>query len=249
MDIDKDLQKDYPNVEEIPEELLGDNISLKKILHLVGKGKKVVDFGCATGYLANLLQKRDCVVTGVEINPEAAKVAEKYCQKVIVANLDFVSVQEILPNQKFDVVVFGDILEHLRNPWKVLEDTKQILSENGYVIASIPNIAHGAIRLSLLQGRFDYMDFGILDNTHLRFFTRKTVKSLFEKAGYLADIVDCTKLDCFAESRLIPKNNRNEFDANTIKKIEEDPDSDTLQFIIRSYSSPESQLQYTQSQL
>jgi O-antigen biosynthesis protein len=249
MTTDNDWQKDYPNTEEVTAESLEDNSSLKKMLDLIGDGKEVVDFGCATGYFSKLLQKKGCTVTGVEINVDAAKVAQKYCQQLVVADLDFVSVTDILPSQKFDVAVFGDILEHLRNPWKILAETKEILKEDGYVIASIPNIAHAAIRLSLLQGRFDYTDFGILDNTHIRFFTRKTVKELFAKAGYLADIVDCTKLDSFSESHLIPQNTRSEFNIETIERIEEDEDCDTLQFIIRSYPCSEAQLQQTQAEL
>jgi len=73
-------------------------------------------------------------------------------------------------------------LEHLRNPWRVLEETQQLLKSEGYIVVSIPNIAHGAIRLALLQGRFEYTELGILDNTHLRFFTRKTVEQLFERS-------------------------------------------------------------------
>lgn len=237
MIIDEDWQKDYPSTEEVTEESLDDNSSLKKMLNLVedGRDRDVIDFGCATGYLSNLLQKKGCTVTGIEINVDAAKIAEKYCQQVIVADLDFVSLTAILPSHKFDVAMFGDVLEHLRNPSKTLKETKQILKEDGYVIASIPNIAHAAIRLSLLQGRFEYTDLGILDNTHLKFFTRKTVKDLFEKAGYLVEIIDCTKLDCFSESSLIPQNEISEFHVDTIRKIQEDEDCDTLQFIIRAY--------------
>jgi len=249
MNTDKDWQKDYPNTGEVTSESLEDNSSLKKMLDLIGDGKEVVDFGCATGYFSNLLQNKGCTVTGIEINVDAAKVAQKYCQQVVVADLDFVSITEILPSQKFDVAVFGDVLEHLRNPWKILAETKEILKEDGYVIASIPNIAHAAIRLSLLQGRFDYTDLGILDNTHIRFFTRKTVKELFTKSGYLADIVDCTKLDYFSESNLIPQNIRSEFNLETIETIEEDEDCDILQFIIRSYPCSEAHLQQLQVEL
>ena len=230
----KNWEKDYPNIKEITEEFLEENSSLKKMLHFIEEGKEVVDFGCATGYLANLLQKKDCIVTGVEINPDAAKVAENYCQHVIVADLDFVSVTEILPSKKFDIAVFGDILEHLRNPWKVLKETKQILKEDGYVIASIPNIAHAAIRLALLQGKFDYMEFGILDNTHLRFFTKKTVEDLFDSSGYLISSIERTKMAIFSDSMLLPKIDRQEFGNDIIKKIEKDEDADTLQFVIRA---------------
>ncbi|MCM0592556.1 MAG: class I SAM-dependent methyltransferase [Gloeotrichia echinulata CP02] len=229
-----DWVKDYPLVESITEEALDENNSLKKMLTLIGANKRVVDFGCATGYFAQLMNQKGCTVTGVEINPEAAKIAEKYCKEVIVADLDYVSVIDILPTQEFDVAVFGDVLEHLRNPWKVLEEIKPILKEDGYVVASIPNIAHGAIRLALLQGRFEYMEFGILDNTHLRFFTRKTIEDLFESSGYLLNAVDRTKIPIFADNLLIPKNNIYEFNTETINRIQQDQNSDTLQFIVRA---------------
>ena len=249
MSTPKDWQKDYPSDQVATEESLDDNSSLKKMLKLIDSGKEVIDFGCATGYFSRLLQNKGCIVTGVEINPDAAKIAEQYCEKVIVADLDYVSIKDIFPEQRFDVAVFGDVLEHLRNPWRVLEETKHILKEDGYVVASIPNIAHGSIRLSLLQGRFEYTEFGILDNTHIRFFTRETVKELFKRAGYLADIVDRTKLECFAENNLIPKNNKHEFSVDTIKKIEDDSDSETLQFVVRSYPHVQYQLHCIQSEL
>ena len=253
MSTSKDWQKEYPSDQSATEEGLDDNSSLKKMLNLIESGKEVIDFGCATGYFSRLLQNKGCIVTGVEINPDAAKVAEQYCEKVIIADLDYVSVKDIFPEQKFDIAVFGDVLEHLRNPWRVLEETRHILKEDGYVVASIPNIAHGSIRLALLDGRFEYTEFGILDNTHLRFFTRETVKKLFEKAGYLADIVNRTKLDYLTDTECLPKNNRHEFSEDIIRKIENDPDCDTVQFIVRSYPHAhrhlQSQLQQTQLEL
>ena len=228
-------EKDYPLVSDLSEADLDENSSLKKMSRLVGDNKQVIDFGCATGYFAQLLKSKGCQVTGVEINPSAAKVAEQYCQQVIVADLDFVSLSEILPQQTFDVAVFGDVLEHLRDPWKVLQETKQLLKPEGYVVASIPNIAHGAIRLALLQGRFDYMELGILDNTHLRFFTRKTVEQLFDDSGYFVDVIKRTKLPIFSGSNWIPEVEKNHFDSKIIKEIEEDKDADTLQFAIRAF--------------
>jgi O-antigen biosynthesis protein len=224
--------KSYPDLEE---SLLDENSSLTKMLGLIGNNKQVVDFGCATGYFAHLMARQQCTVTGVEINPEAAKTAEQYCQEVIVADLDFVSVKEILPDRQFDVAVFGDVLEHLRNPWQVLQDTKQILKKDGYVVASIPNIAHGAIRLALLQGKFEYTEFGILDNTHLRFFTRKTVEDLLENSGYLLKDIESTKLPFFANNTLVPHININDFDSEIIKRMQKDEDIDTLQFVVRAF--------------
>ena len=234
-----DWEKDYPLLINVSETDLDDNLSLKKMLRLIGENKRVIDFGCATGYFARLLSDRGCEVTGVEGNPKAAKVAQEYCQEVIIADLDFSSLSDILSAQisetKFDVAIFGDVLEHLRNPWQVLRETRNLLKPQGYVVASIPNIAHGAIRLALLQGNFEYQPLGILDNTHLRFFTRKTIEQLFEDAGYIIDAIEQTKLPIYANSDLIPAIEKNNFDINITKEIEGDEDADTLQFVIRGY--------------
>lgn len=234
-----DWEKDYPLLSDLLEKDLDENSSLKKMLCLIGENKRVIDFGCATGYFARFLYERGCEVTGVEVNPKAAKVAENYCKEVILADLDFVSLNEILLEQtsseKFDVAIFGDVLEHLRNPWKVLEETRKLLKPQGYVIASIPNIAHGAIRLALLQGNFQYQPLGILDNTHLRFFTRQTVEHLFENTGYLIDTIEPTKLPIYSNSDLIPAVEKHKFDNNITQEIEQDEDADTLQFVIRAY--------------
>ncbi len=234
-----DWEKDYPLLVNLSEIDLDDNSSLKKMLSLIGKNKRVIDFGCATGYFARLLTNRGCEVIGVEVNSKAAKVADNYCDEVIVADLDFVSLNDIfskkISKEKFDIAIFGDILEHLRNPWKILEETRNILKPQGYVIASIPNIAHGAIRLALLQGNFEYKPLGILDNTHLRFFTRKTVEDLFEDSGYLIDVIERTKLPIYSNCDLIPFINKNNFDNNITDEIEQDEDADTLQFVIRAY--------------
>ena len=233
--MNNDWQKDYPSHQELNEKDLDDNSSLKKMLRLVGEGKRVIDFGCATGYFSQLLTKKGCTVTGVEINPEAAKFAEQYCEQVIVADLDFVSVTAILPKQAFDVAVFGDVLEHLRNPWKVVSEIRQLLKPEGYVVASIPNIAHGAIRLALLQGRFEYMDLGLLDNTHLRFFTRKSVEELFEGSGYFVETIERTKLPVISASTWVPRIDKNTFDPKIIEQIEQAAEADTFQFVIRAF--------------
>ena len=235
--MNENWSKDYSNLELHNEEVLGENHSLVKMLNFVGTNKRVIDFGCASGSFAQLLTLKGCIVTGVEINSEAAKLAEKYCQQIIIADLDFVSLQEILPDQHFDVAIFGDVLEHLRNPWQILKETKNLLKADGYVVASIPNIAHASIRLALLQGKFEYSELGILDNTHLRFFTRKTVEELFDKSGYLIELTDRTILPIFTDNPLIPQVYKHEFNLETIQKLEADEDAQTLQFIIKAASS------------
>jgi O-antigen biosynthesis protein len=232
--------KNYPLVPVGSETDLEENTSLKKQLTLVGTNKRVVDFGCATGYFAQFLKQRGCYVVGVELNPEAAKVADYHCDQVVVADLDFTSLLEVLPDQKFEVAVFGDVLEHLRNPWQVLEATRQLLQPGGYVVASIPNIAHGAVRLALLQGRFDYAELGLLDNTHLRFFTRKTVQELFEQAGYAVEFVDRTIVPLSSGSPFVPSVDREALSDELLQHVEQAEDADTLQFIVRAFPlSPE----------
>jgi len=98
-------------------------------------------------------------------------VAELYCEQVIVADLDFVSVTELLPIHEFDVAVFGDVLEHLRNPWRVLEETTVIEVRGIYSCISKYHVVTGR---TLLQGRFEYTELGILDNTHLDFYTQNS---------------------------------------------------------------------------
>jgi O-antigen biosynthesis protein len=245
--------KRYPNADQDTEATLDDNHSVAKIIRFVGDRKKVIDFGCSTGYLARFLQQHDCTITGVEINPEDAKLAEGYCNRVLVTDLDLESIPALFPEEKFDVAVFGDVLEHLKNPWKVLEEARFILNPDGYIIASIPNIAHGAVRLALLRGEFQYSKLGILDDTHLRFFTRKTVQDLFDYSGYLIDEIQTTKVGIFDDNNCIPQNTIDEFDQDLIDKLlinlQLDEDADTLQFVIKAFpDSIERRHKYLQEQ-
>lgn len=230
----EEIYKNYPDSHASKDEL-DDNSSLKKMLGLVGENKRVVDFGCASGYFARLLTEAGCEVVGIEINPEAAKLAEQYCQKVIVADLDYQSVGDILAEQQFDVATFGDVLEHLKNPAKLLKSVRNILRPEGFVVASIPNIAHGAVRLALLEGRFEYDELGLLDNTHLRFFTRDSLYQLFEDSGYCIEAETSTQLPVFHSSDLAPHIDQASFPAEVVHQIIQDPSAEILQFVVRAY--------------
>jgi O-antigen biosynthesis protein len=167
-----------------------DNIDLEatvhaKLLRLVGSGKKVLECGCATGYISKVLKERySCEVTGIELLPDAAKEAEKYCKRVLVGDLEEMDFTDLLKDERFDVITFGDVLEHLKYPADVLSKMRPLLAEEGYILASIPNIAHLSVLLELLNGRFDYRSSGLLDESHLRFFTKKSILSLFTKSGF-----------------------------------------------------------------
>lgn len=227
-------RKQYPGHEEIAAESLPPNSSLALMVEMAGSAKRVLDVGCATGYLARALARRGCVVTGIDVNAEAADAAREVCDEVLVADLDVVPLSRVLGERRFDAIVMGDVLEHLRNPLPVLEAAGAHLLPGGHVVASIPNVAHGAVRLALLGGRFDYQELGLLDETHLRFFTRKTLEELFLFAGFAIVEVRTTTLELFEPSDLVPNVRRSDYPARIVEEIESDPDHRTLQFVVRA---------------
>lgn len=145
-----------------------------------GGGRAVLDVGAADGLLSRPLREQGWRVTAVERDPILAHAAERWCERVIVANLDR-EVPEI--GGPFEAIVYGDVLEHLADPLRVLIELNRFLAPRGLVVISVPNVAHFVIRLSLLVGRFDYLDRGILDHTHLRFFTERSLRVLVADAG------------------------------------------------------------------
>jgi 2-polyprenyl-3-methyl-5-hydroxy-6-metoxy-1,4-benzoquinol methylase len=153
-----------------------------KIIRYVGNHKKVLDVGCASGYLGKELARRGCRVVGIEIDPEAAKSAAEICEDVIVGDIEISDLH--YPLGYFDVIICADILEHLKRPDLTLEKLRLYLRPKGLLIASIPNIAYWRIRLRLLLGEFEYKETGILDQTHLRFLTLKSARKLFKQAGF-----------------------------------------------------------------
>jgi 2-polyprenyl-3-methyl-5-hydroxy-6-metoxy-1,4-benzoquinol methylase len=133
--------------------------------------------------------KRAGVTRVVGIEPDAADAAQAatVCDRVLAAPLE--EVREEFPGQ-FDAVLFGDVLEHLRDPSAALARVRPWLSERGVVVASVPNLGHWSVIADLLEGRFDYVPYSILSGTHVRFFTRRTLRDLFGASGYRIESVD-----------------------------------------------------------
>lgn len=170
---------------------LDGNGTAAKTLRLVGHDKKVLELGCSVGTQSKVLRDElGCDVTGVELNPLAAKQAEAYCTKVVVGNLDQVDFEAQFPSQRFDVVLCADVLEHIYNPTALLRRIKTVIGPNGYVVASIPNVVHIALIFEMLHGKFDYRDKGLLDDSHIRFFTRSSLIRTFTDAGFVLDHLD-----------------------------------------------------------
>lgn len=154
-----------------------------------GRGRKALDVGAADGFLAERLTGQGWNVTALERDPVLAARAQGRCKEVVVADLE---AAPPLLHGPFDAIVYGDVLEHLGDPRAALVALDRTLAPGGVVVVSVPNVAHLWIRLSLLAGRFDYADRGILDRTHLRFFTRRTFVAFLRSAGLTLDELHVT---------------------------------------------------------
>jgi methionine biosynthesis protein MetW len=154
------------------------------IYNKIKSNKKVLDLGCWTGRLGEkLINEKKCNVVGVDINKEALAIAAKRLNNTFSSDLN--NPEELLSNinQKFDYIIFADVLEHLKSPKDILKAIQILLKPNGEIIISLPNIAYWTIRLKFLLGIFHYDKTGIMDETHLRFFTRKSAKELINSCG------------------------------------------------------------------
>src|SRR5437867_6053879 len=141
------------------------------VVSLVPRASRVLEFGCSAGYMSAVLKARlGCSVTAIELSPEAAQQAGAHCDRIVVGDAETLDFPRLFGADRFDAVVFADVLEHLREPGAVLQRVRPFLAEGGVVVASMPNVAHGSVRLALLGGEFRYRQAGLLDRTHLRFF-------------------------------------------------------------------------------
>jgi SAM-dependent methyltransferase len=153
------------------------------MLEEVHDGARVLDVGCATGYIAERLTARGCAVTGLEQDARAAARAEEHCERVVVGDVESAGDRAAV-GDGFEVILLGDVLEHLVDPWSALRAMHDLLAPGGVVVTSIPNVAAWTVRAELLRGRFEYTEHGLLDRTHLRFFTRSTAHALVHGAGF-----------------------------------------------------------------
>jgi glycosyltransferase involved in cell wall biosynthesis len=152
---------------------------------------EVLEIGTATGYLSSEMAKLGCSVTGIEQDPDMAEIARQHCRELIVCDVEKLDFAEL---GQYDAIVFGDVLEHLRNPREILQRVHKLLKPGGKVLMSLPNVANIWVRLNLLFGRFNYSRVGILDETHLRFFTLQTMKQLAAESGLDVVSVNATPI-------------------------------------------------------
>jgi O-antigen biosynthesis protein len=205
------------------------------VVGLVPRQARVLEFGCATGYMSEVLRARlDCAVTGVEISPEAAAVAADRCDQVIVGDAEELDFDELLGDERFDAVLFADVLEHLRDPGALLRRVRPFVADEGVVIASVPNVAHASVRLALLGGEFRYRETGLLDEAHIRFFTRDSIQDLFEESGFAITNWLRRRIDLKDAEIEVPRHLPE--DVRTWA-ASADPEATTYQFVVRAAPS------------
>lgn len=163
--------------------------SLSLILQRLRAKSRVLELGPANGRLTRYMSEElQCQVDIVEIDEESGKEAAAFanlaCLGPVDGDIDAGRWMERLAGNTYDYIVCADVLEHLRNPGKVLGDCLGFLKKGGSLIASVPNIAHNAVIISLLNGYFDYRNLGLLDNTHIHFFTRQSFRNMAMHQGY-----------------------------------------------------------------
>lgn len=175
---------------------LNSNSTAAKVLNMVGKNKKVLEIGCSHGYMSKILREElNCYVVGVEIDEESYNISKNICNRTILGSIEEQNLLESLNSEEFDVIIFADVLEHLNNPDMVLRQVKNCLKPSGEIVISIPNISYISVILELINDRFEYRKLGILDNTHIRFFTKNSIISLLEKEGFQVLCLDRTKVN------------------------------------------------------
>lgn len=224
-----------PDPISVPRQHFEDDVALDAGLALVadavGERKRVLDLGCGSGRLARALALRECDVVGFDNNPVAVEEARKYCTHAGVADLDAVPLDELLGEDRFDVIVVADVLQHLRAPIGLLDRARSLLPEGGYLVALVPNAAYGANRLTAIDGSAEPAN-GERDGARAG-FTAKSLDELFLSAGYRIEPFQRTQRAIFDDANGLSVG-PSDFEPALLAEIERQPEAQTLQFVVRA---------------
>ena len=162
------------------------------LLHFIpSEAHRIVEIGCSTGALARQLKEVDPRrhITGIDIDPDNIPKAKAHCDEAACANIEQQDFSFFEANRLADTWVFGDTLEHLADPWRILRLIRKVLPVGGRVVACNPNAQHWSLQVRLATGLFRYENAGLLDRTHLRWFTRQTMLELFQQTGFEVEAI------------------------------------------------------------
>lgn len=159
--------------------------SLSLIVNQIKRGSAVLEFGPANGRMTRYLKEAlDCKVYLVEIDEKAGKEALRYAEDLLVDDIETYSWRRKYEDLRFDYITFADVLEHLREPERVLVEAKALLKQNGSVLFSVPNLGHNSVLINLMNHEFEYSKVGLLDDTHIHFFTKNSIEHAMNRTGY-----------------------------------------------------------------
>jgi 2-polyprenyl-3-methyl-5-hydroxy-6-metoxy-1,4-benzoquinol methylase len=159
--------------------------SLSKLSARMTRGSQVLELGPAAGYFTRILKSAlQCQVDAIEIDEKMAAQARPHCRDLLVADLDSLDWAKVWPQRRYDTIIAADVLEHLRSPERALEALRTRLNHGGKLLISLPNIAYSGMILGLLEDGFRYRAEGLLDRTHLKFFTRTTLEEMLTQCGW-----------------------------------------------------------------
>lgn len=205
------------------------------LIALTEKDKKVLKLGPSSEHITELLEKKGCSVTNIEIDTKFVKRTKNFTDKISVEDLEKLNLNDILKYEKYDVILINEVLEYIRNPTELLRSLKDFLKENGLIVCSVSNIAHGNIRLQLLDGEFNCKKIGLLNENQIRFFTLKTILSMLDHSGFSITKLHRVKAEILNgdSSNLKPYTVPNEL----LKSILRDRESTTLKFVFAAKPS------------
>lgn len=207
------------------------NGSHGKILNQIKNHSMVLEMGCATGYMTKYMREKiGCIIHVVEIDEDAIAQARQYAQDGWYGDLENDKDgdwREYYCQYQYDYILFADVLEHLKEPGKVLERAVSLLKDDGQVIISIPNICHNDILMQMFYNHWDYTELGLLDNTHLRFWGRSELETLVNSKGLLVDKWEKVVVPMFGTEQ-IPGF---KVDDNLIRLLQNREDGDVYQWI------------------
>ena len=155
-------------------------------MDLSREGLRVLEIGCACGMTLREIgaQNRTAKLYGVELNENAATIAAPYAT-ILSMNVEQLDPTEI--TERFDYIIMADVIEHLTDPWTSVRNMRELLGPGGVLVASIPNVSNIRNLFNVVRGFWSYQDLGLLDRTHLRFFTKYEIIELFQGAGYVIE--------------------------------------------------------------
>lgn len=159
--------------------------SLLLILQQIKRNSVILEFGPANGRMTKYLkQELNCDVYLAELDEEAGREALVYGKDLVVGDIENFEWLQRYKDIKFDYIIFADVLEHLRDPRTVLDRCKLLLKHEGSVLLSVPNLAHNSVLIDLMNNKFEYTQVGLLDNTHIHFFTKSSLENMIMQSGY-----------------------------------------------------------------